>query len=116
MSKEIKVNTGKKINTYTCPKGHVTVTIDTDEGVTPMMLRCKQRDDDGKHNCTEMASSAWYKCDQTLQPEYEWYKPTSLKGFSPSMKEHIKLGGLEIRKITWATTTMDCELCGKHWQ
>jgi len=47
-----------KINVYTCPKGHKTVTIDTDEGTTPMMLMCRQKDDDGKHNCTEWAISA----------------------------------------------------------
>lgn len=87
------------INTYTCPSGHVTVTIDTDEGTTPMMLRCRQRADNGQHNCTEMATSAWYRCDQSLTPEYEWYKPTSLNGFSRDMKEHIKMGGLELRKL-----------------
>lgn len=88
-----------KINTYTCPKGHVTVTIDRDEGTTPMMLRCRQKDGDGKHDCTEMASSAWYRCNQLLEPEYEWFKPDSLKGYSGAMKEHLKMGGLEIRKI-----------------
>jgi hypothetical protein len=88
-----------KINTYTCPNGHVTVTVDTDEGTTPMMLRCRQRASDGKHNCTEFAKSAFYQCDQSLTPEYEWYKPVSLKGLSNEMKEHVKMGGLEIRKL-----------------
>jgi len=88
-----------KINTYTCPKGHITVTVDVDEGTTPMTMRCRQRDDDGKHNCTEFASSAWYRCDQGLTPEYEWFKPASLKGYSREMKEHLKMGGLELRKI-----------------
>ena len=90
---------GNKINTYTCPNGHVTVTIDADEGVTPMMLRCRQKHDDGKHNCTEMAASAFYTCNQSLTPEYEWFKPKSFKGYSAAMKEHLKNGGLEIRKI-----------------
>lgn len=89
-----------KINAYTCPKGHVTVTIDKDEGTTPMMLRCRQKDDDGKHNCTEFAHSAWYNCNQSLKPEYEWYKPASTKGFNEAEKEHIKMGGLLLRKIT----------------
>lgn len=88
-----------KINTYTCPHGHVTVTIDTDEGVTPMMLRCRQKADDGKHNCTDFAKSGFYQVDQTLTPEYEWYKPASLKGLSAQMKEHVKMGGLELRKL-----------------
>lgn len=88
-----------KINTYTCPKGHVTVTIDSDDGVTPFKLRCRQRDDDGKHNCTEMAQSAMYQCDQKLTPEFEWFRPASFKGYSPTMREHLQKGGLEIRKI-----------------
>ena len=90
---------GNKINVYTCPKGHKTVTIDTDEGVTPMKLMCRQKDDDGKHNCTEWASSAWYNCDQSQKPEYEWYRPASLKGLNQGEKEHVELGGLLLRKL-----------------
>lgn len=89
---------GKK-NIYVCPKGHNTVTIDTDEGVTPFMLRCRQKDDDGKHNCTEMARSSMYQVDQNITAEYEWYKPDNLKGFNPEEKDHIRRGGLIIRKI-----------------
>lgn len=88
-----------KINTYTCPHGHVTVTKDIDDGVTPFMLRCRQKADNGKHNCTEFAQSSFYRADQSLTPEYEWYKPTSLKGLSPAMKEHVKMGGLDIREV-----------------
>jgi hypothetical protein len=88
-----------KINTYTCPAGHVTVTIDTDDGTTPMVLRCRQKHDDGKHNCTEFAKSAWYRCDQSLPPEYEWYKPASTKGLHGDEKSHVEMGGLLIRKI-----------------
>lgn len=88
-----------KINTYTCAAGHQTVTVDLVEGVTPMMLTCKQRHSDGKHDCTEMAMSAWYRCDQSLTPEYEWYKPENLKKLRPSEREHVKQGGLMLRKI-----------------
>jgi len=88
-----------KINTYTCPKGHVTVTIDTDEGVTPMMMTCKHKKEVGRGNCTETAMSAFYKCDQSLTPEYEWFKPKSFKGYSAAMREHLEKGGLEIRKL-----------------
>lgn len=86
-----------KINTYTCEHGHVTVTIDRDKGVTPMLLMCRQKL--GSHRCTSMARSAWYRCSQDLTPEYEWFKPKTLKGLSPQMREHIKRGGLELRKI-----------------
>lgn len=89
-----------KINVYTCPAGHKTVTIDTDEGVTPMMMGCRQKADDGKHNCTQFARSGWYRVDQDLSPEYEWYMPTSLKGLNKSEKEHVVQGGLLQRKIT----------------
>ena len=89
----------EKINVFICSKGHKTVTIDTDDGVTPMMLRCRQRDDDGKHNCTEMACSSFYKVDQILKPDYEWYRPSSFKGYDVNTKEHLKLGGLLLRKI-----------------
>jgi hypothetical protein len=92
-----------KINVYSCPAGHTTVTIDTDEGVTPMMLRCTKRAKDGKHDCTEYARSSWYRCDQALTPEYEWYKPASLKGLNRDEKEHVVKGGLLLRKIKPAT-------------
>jgi len=34
-----------------------------------------------------------------LPPEYEWYKPDSLKGLNPGEKEHVRKGGLLLRKI-----------------
>lgn len=88
---------GKK-NIYECPKGHQTVTVDVDDGVTPMMLRCRQKADE-KHNCTEMARSSFYSVDQLLTAEYEWYKPASLKGLNSAEREHVKRGGLLLRKI-----------------
>jgi hypothetical protein len=81
-----------KINTYTCPKGHVTVTIDREYGVTPMMLGCQQ-------NCTEMARSGWYRVSQDLKPEYEWYKPKTTKGLNINEKDHVERGGLLLKKI-----------------
>lgn len=89
-----------KINVYTCPAGHTTVTIDQDHGVTPMMLRCTKKAEDGKHNCTEFAQSAWYRCDPSLIPEYKWYKPESLKGLNRDEKEHVLKGGLMLMKLT----------------
>ena len=86
-----------KINTYTCPNGHVTVTIRLDEGVTPFALRCHQKLNE-KHNCTEFAKSAFYQCDQSLNPEYEWFKPTDIKKVAKGLREHVKQGGLVLRK------------------
>lgn len=89
---------GKK-NVYICSKGHNTVTVDKDNGTTPMMIRCRQKHDDGKRNCTEMATSSFYHVDQSLIAEYEWYKPDSTKGLNQYDKEHVDMGGLLFRKI-----------------
>jgi hypothetical protein len=78
-----------KINTYTCENGHVTVTVDVDKGTTPMLLDCPK--------CGKLSRSAWYKCDQNLKPEYEWYKPTG--NVHRRDREHVKAGGLLIRQI-----------------
>jgi hypothetical protein len=87
----------KPINTYTCPKcsGFI-VTLDREEGVTPMMLRCR-----ASKGCDGMMESAFYMADQTLTPSYEWRKPTKgeyLRMRTP-MREHIDRGGLEIYPI-----------------
>jgi hypothetical protein len=95
---------GKK-NVYVCPKGHKTVTVDKDYGTTPFMMRCRQRDDDGKHNCTEMSKSSFYQVDQALEPEYEWYKPSELNGLNSAEREHVKMGGLMLRKISKRSLT-----------
>lgn len=83
----------KKINTYTCSQGHVTVTVNKDTGTTPMMITCRTK------NCGQTSRSAWYNCEQTLHPEYEWFKPVDIKKVSKHLREHVKLGGLLIRKI-----------------
>jgi hypothetical protein len=75
------------------------VTIDIDEGVTPMMIACDHKAEFENGKCNEVSRSAFYQCDPTLTPEYEWFKPTSMKGYSQAMREHFANGGLEIRKI-----------------
>jgi hypothetical protein len=84
-----------RINVYyckTCQKE--IVTRDFDEGTTPMMLRCV-----ATAGCAGTMMSAFYRVDQSLKAEFEWYKPASLKGFDRATKEHIRMGGLIIRKI-----------------
>lgn len=44
------------------------------------------------------AISAGYRCDQSLTPEYEWFKLSSLKGLTRQMQEHVKRGGLQLKK------------------
>ena len=80
-------------NIYTCQKcGKAIVTVDMDEGVTPFMLECR-----ATPGCNGVMQSAFYAVPQYLTPHFEWFKPKSLQGYSPEMKNHIKLGGLDIR-------------------
>ena len=66
MGKTAKMNMdNKKINVYTCKKGHETVTIDREKGVTPASIDCP------KGGCG-YASSAMYRTDQTQEPTHEW--------------------------------------------
>jgi hypothetical protein len=80
------------INTYTCPRSHITVTRDADEGVTPMMKACP--------DCGLTATSGYYRVPQTLTPTHEWYKPKFPERYADTaMRYHIQAGGLAFRKI-----------------
>lgn len=84
-----------RINQYTCRIcGKYIVTIDRDEGTTPMMLNCRATND-----CDGTMFSGMYRIMPGLKPNYEWYKPENLDGFDRDMREHIEMGGLVIRKI-----------------
>jgi hypothetical protein len=83
-----------KINAYTCEACYgVIVTIDNAIGVTPFMLSCRSNGD-----CNGNMYSHGYNVDQTLTPTYEWYKPRLIMA-SRKEREHIKKGGLSIRKL-----------------
>lgn len=84
-----------KINAYTCPAGHQTITVDRDEGMTTFMLGCKHP------GCTLHAQSSFYRCPQDLTPEWEWYRPNEdeLSRTDAMMVEHARAGGLFIRRI-----------------
>lgn len=85
-------NVGKK-NIYTCQKcGMAVVTIDMDDGVTPFMLDCRATKD-----CDGIMHSAFYSVPQRLEPDFEWFKPKSIEGYSPEMQRHLEMGGLDIR-------------------
>jgi hypothetical protein len=90
-------------NVYTCPKCKgMTVTVDIDEGVTPMFLNCRASGREG--DCDGMAVSAMYpkgpRPPHVPAPAWEWFKPTGkdYARLSPAMKEHVDAGGLDIRK------------------
>jgi len=80
-----------RINAYVCPKGHTTVTIDCEEGTTPFMIECPK--------CKKLAKSQMYTVEQTLEPSYEWYKPVGYDGLTDIDLDHVKKGGLLLRKI-----------------
>lgn len=87
---------GRK-NAYVCHVcGGKTVTIDRDDGVTPFMIRCRATKD-----CEAMAESSFYRCDPTLVPTHEWYRPgaAEIGAATPAMRQHYEMGGLGLREI-----------------
>jgi hypothetical protein len=78
---------------YVC--GGWIVTIDKDEGVTPFMIDCK-----AKPGCDGPMESTFYRCNQGLIAQYEWYRPGWLRQvfFNRQTKEHVKKGGLILRR------------------
>jgi hypothetical protein len=87
-------NIGKK-NVYTCLKcNRSIITVDVDDGTTPFMLDCR-----ATPGCDGVMQSAFYDVPVGLPPDFEWFKPKSLKDYSPEMKEHIQKGGLDLRPV-----------------
>lgn len=82
-----------KINVYRCPVGHDLVTINVDEGVTPMFKSCIK--------CGKQAASMGYPAFvQHLTPTHEWYKPKFPERLSdPGLRQHCMQGGLLIRFV-----------------
>ena len=81
-------------NLYQCQDCHgEIVTLDLVDGTTPFMLACHVTP-----GCAGMMNSSFYRCEQTLPHHYEWFKPDSLEGYDEDMLEHIRKGGLVIRR------------------
>ncbi len=92
-------------NVYICPVcGGYTTTIDVDDGVTPMFLRCRATGKVG--DCPGMAVSEMYpegpRPAHIPPPAFEWYRPSDDEAakMEPAMQEHVRKGGLEIRPRT----------------
>lgn len=92
-------------NAYFCPDCyHTTVTVDVDEGVTPMFIACG--------NCGKTAGSFMYQLPGCIalpsgqmggtDATHEWYKPNEeeLKDKTPAEQDHVKQGGLLLRLRT----------------
>lgn len=92
-------------NAYVCPDcKQPTITVDVDEGVTPMFISCKATE-----GCEGMAQSMMYpkapRPSHVPAPAWEWYKPTrdeveeSEKEY-PGSIQHWDNGGLFLRERT----------------
>jgi hypothetical protein len=84
---------GRK-NKYVCDDpgcAHTITTVDIDEGVTPFMTACEK--------CNGTAVSRMYRVDQTEVETHEWFRPQTLEGLKPHSQEHVRRGGLLLRKI-----------------
>jgi hypothetical protein len=97
-------------NCYICDTcGSYIVTIDVDEGVTPMFWG-----DCPTIGCCGTQSSCMYNAGMLraripetggnwalMTPTWEWYKPSAheYEGLSPSMRDHVDRGGLCRRAI-----------------
>lgn len=95
-----------KINVYVCPQGHRTITQNKDEGTTPFMILCKhegcKQDKANPLNASpgaaELAKSSFYRVDQMLVAEWEWYRPSKQEALTKAEREYVKHGGLLLRK------------------
>jgi hypothetical protein len=89
-------------NAYLCStcRGYTT-TIDLDDGVTPMFVRCR-----AKAGCNGRAASMMYpkglRPDFIPAPAWEWYRP--VEGTDPPLtraeRDHVEQGGLLLRART----------------
>src|SRR5574343_971923 len=91
-------------NAYFCKNCRkVTITVDVDEGVTPMFIKCPF--------CGEMANSFMYQIPGCMRfdfskgigilpADYEWYKPAKDDKIAKYEMEHVSRGGLLMRSRT----------------
>lgn len=86
---------GKK-NIYTCAScGEHVVTVDIHEGVTPFMIQCRS---DKSPGCKGLMQSSMYRVfDQSMKPDFEWYKPSAVEHVELASRDHVSQGGLLLR-------------------
>ncbi|OYX62712.1 MAG: hypothetical protein B7Y88_13745 [Sphingomonadales bacterium 32-64-17] len=79
-------------NAYECEEcGSWICTIDREQGVTPFMVGCG--------SCGAMAKSKFYRVSELLAETHEWYRPETLEGLSDWSADHVRRGGLLLRRI-----------------
>jgi hypothetical protein len=92
-----------RLNGYVCQrptksKPHITLTVDVDRGVTPFMIACPVCQFDAYSMCYPRTGKIPCMEDVT----HEWYAPdeTEVQTLHPANLEHVKRGGLLMRKRT----------------
>ena len=89
----------EKYNGYECDECRgVWITVDLNEGVTPMLSQCFATE-----GCRGRGRSLGYPEGGKKPPEkfgpviIEWYRPTRLESYSYEMQEYLRKGGLARR-------------------
>lgn len=88
-------------NAYRCRDcGGLTVTIDVDDGVTPMFLACRASGREG--DCPGTAGSMMYpqgpRPAHIPEPAWEWFRPRTVQGLDAETRDHVQRGGLLLRR------------------
>lgn len=84
-----------QVNHYLCKACRMpTVTINADDGVTPITIRCRATED-----CNGEAVSQVYRVPQdTRSAQWAWYRPVIGSLTDPATREHVENGGLLLRR------------------
>ena len=106
----------QRLNAYYCETcERYVVTVDRDEGVTPMMLACRADGDPtapGFDGCKGTSRSMGYPKQPWPTeapdpvPTWEWFTPEGedYLALSDAMRDHVDRGGLDLRPIREAAS------------
>ena len=100
----------KRVNIYSCPNGHKTISRDIDEGVTPSSIVCQHSAKEGKKYV--LAFSHFYNVPSDLwdDAEIEWYKPKYPERIKDAaLRQHVDSGGLLRRYVGQGEETESME-------
>ena len=89
-------------NIYLCDHcGYEIVTVNVDEGTTPMLIACQVKTGSPEVRCHGTMCSVWYRVSQDTRPTHEWYQPSPkwARRKGEAMLDHVRRGGLVLREI-----------------
>jgi hypothetical protein len=96
MTAEVETGHHGKKNIYVCWNCQDRIiTVDRDRGVTPFMIDCTSP------GCGGLMASSLYRLfnGHELRADHEWYRPEPSQALAPFEEQHVKNGGLLLRKI-----------------